>query len=300
LNDNRVLGSMLGSEDGEVRSACYLRYTQADLQPHMRRVVVEWMLEVTDEQKCDETVFPLSVVYLDKVVLVTTVRKDQLQLVAAACMFVASKFKDTYPISAQNLVIYTDCSITVDQLLEWEMLLLDSLKWNICCIVPHDFIDQLLARLPLDADQRLSIRRHTVAFIELCTIDVEFGACPSSMIACGSVMAAANGLLGESVCGRLQLLHRLHQITAIDPDCLRQCHEQIENALRATVSKPTSGDSDSSTSGLSSSGDGDSASAAGDVRTRSGDNNTSTASTQPATPTDVRDVRLSDGDGCSS
>ena len=61
--------------------------------------------------------FPLSVVYLDLVVNVLDVAKNQLQLVASVCMFIASKFRDSVPLNAQSLVIYTDRSITIDDLL---------------------------------------------------------------------------------------------------------------------------------------------------------------------------------------
>jgi len=59
----------------------------------------------------------LSVIYLDQVVSVLPVGKTRLQLVACVCMFIASKFRDTCHLSAKILAMYTDCSITVEQLL---------------------------------------------------------------------------------------------------------------------------------------------------------------------------------------
>jgi len=73
--------------------------------------------QVLEEQKCEEDVFCLSVNYLDRVLSVLPLRKTQLQLIASVCMFVASKFTDTVALSAERLVMYTDYSITVDQLL---------------------------------------------------------------------------------------------------------------------------------------------------------------------------------------
>ena len=97
------------------------------LEHFLRRLLLD-ILQVTEEQKCDEEVFPLSVNYLDQVVSVLKIRKSCLQLVACACMFVASKFRETNQLGAKILVLYTDCSITVDQLL----VLLCSLC-RICC-----------------------------------------------------------------------------------------------------------------------------------------------------------------------
>jgi len=75
------------------------------------------ILQVTDEQNCEEEVFPLSVIYLDQVVSVLTVRKSCLQLAACVCMFIASKFRETNHLSSNVLVMYTDSAFTVDQLL---------------------------------------------------------------------------------------------------------------------------------------------------------------------------------------
>jgi len=83
---------------------------------------------VTEEQRCEEEVFPLSVIYLDHVVSVLPVGKTRLQLVACACMFVASKFRETSHLSAKSLVVYTDCSITVDQLLVCIVIVVCSLS----------------------------------------------------------------------------------------------------------------------------------------------------------------------------
>ena len=70
-----------------------------------------------DEQRCEEEVFPLSMNYLDRFLSVCDTPRTRLQLLGAACMFVASKLKETNPISAEKLVIYTDNSITLSMLM---------------------------------------------------------------------------------------------------------------------------------------------------------------------------------------
>ncbi|XP_040023987.2 G1/S-specific cyclin-D1 [Gasterosteus aculeatus] len=237
LND-RVLHTMLKAEEHYLPSPNYLKCVQKEIVPKMRKIVATWMLEVCEEQKCEEEVFPLAMNYLDRFLSVEATRKTRLQLLGATCMFLASKMKETVPLTAEKLCIYTDNSVQPGELLQMELLVLNKLKWDLASVTPHDFIEHFLSKLKIYPSTKQTLRKHAQTFVALCATDVNFIASPPSMVAAGSVVAAVQGLYLKSQDASLSsqnLTNFLSQVIRSDPDCLRSCQEQIESLLESSL-----------------------------------------------------------------
>ncbi|KAM4618351.1 G1/S-specific cyclin-D1-like [Polymixia lowei] len=275
LND-RVLQALLRAEDNYLPATNYFKCVQKDVAPYMRRIVSTWMLEVCEEQKCEEEVFPLAMNYLDRFLSVEPTKKNRLQLLGAACMFLASKMKETIPLTAEKLSIYTDNSITPTQLLQMELMILSKLKWDLAAVTPLDFIDHFLSQLPIRRDSKPILRKHAQTFVALCATDVKFIANPPSMIAAGSMVAAMEGLqlriVGNALTSQ-NMTEQLAQIIRSDPDCLRACQEQIESLLETSLRQAQQQRPHSVTMETKNMGDG----AGKDLS---------------STPTDVRDINI--------
>ena len=115
VQDSRILDNLIDRQSKSSKD--YFANVQTEIKPHMRKIVSDWMLEVTEEQNCEPEVFHLAINYLDRFLSTRNIRKTQFQLVASVCLFLASKFKQTCPLLAEHLVIYTDYSITVQDIM---------------------------------------------------------------------------------------------------------------------------------------------------------------------------------------
>uniref|UniRef100_A0A8C3PIA4 Cyclin D3 n=1 Tax=Calidris pygmaea TaxID=425635 RepID=A0A8C3PIA4_9CHAR len=248
LGDRRVLQNLLSQEERYSPHVSYFHCVQREIKPYMRKMLAFWMLEVCEEQKCEEEVFPLAMNYVDRYLSSVPVRKNHLQLLGAVCMLLASKLRETMPLTVEKLCIYTDNSITPQQLLDWELLVLEKLKWDLVSVIANDFLAHILHHLPLPQDKVELVKKHAQTFIALCATDYTFAMYPPSMIATGSIGAAIHGLTvsvnnftGEAI------TELLASITGTEVDCLKACQEQIEAALAESLKQASQSQQEYST-----------------------------------------------------
>ncbi|NXN95653.1 CCND1 protein, partial [Rhinopomastus cyanomelas] len=232
LND-RVLQTMLKAEETCSPSVSYFKCVQKEILPYMRKIVATWMLEVCEEQKCEEEVFPLAMNYLDRFLSFEPLKKSRLQLLGATCMFVASKMKETIPLTAEKLCIYTDNSIRPDELL---VISQQEGTFPLRVFGRESWRKSRCVRTGFSLEQ--SLQPVFVFSLFFLHADIKFISNPPSMIAAGSVVAAVQGLhLGNTntFLSYQCLTHFLSQVIKCDPDCLRACQEQIESLLESSL-----------------------------------------------------------------
>ncbi|KAF9824290.1 hypothetical protein SFRURICE_019970 [Spodoptera frugiperda] len=191
--DPRLLLNLLALERAHALHTDYFQNVQIDIQPFMRKVVTTWMLEVCEEQQCEEQVFPLAVSYMDRFLAQRAISRQQLQLLAVTAMLVASKFRQCHPLSVDLLCAYTDNTVFPQEVREWEVMLLQRLNWQLSIATAFDFVEPFLARVPWGRTNPL-VRTHALTLTSVCYTETEFLLVPASLIAAACITAAARGL----------------------------------------------------------------------------------------------------------
>merc|ERR1719369_1188225 len=104
---------------------------QPDISHSMRSILVDWLVEVSEEYKLHDETLYLAVNYIDRFLSQMSVLRGKLQLVGTAAMFIAAKFEEIYPPDATEFVYITDDTYTKRQVLRMEHLILKVLAFDL-------------------------------------------------------------------------------------------------------------------------------------------------------------------------
>ena len=240
--DDRVLANMIRHETRYLPSnPDYFRYVQPEIRPHMRKIVSDWMLEVCQELACQPEVFCLAMNLMDRFLARCRISKSQLQLLGAVCLFLSSKFKETAPIPSEKLVMYTDFSVSLEEIREWELVVLHKLKWDLCSSTALDYLDHILPKLIIDpvVDQTV-LRRQTETIIALASTHYLFSYVRPSVIASSAIAVALRCIMPSfSAEGARTFLAGLQAFSRAEACDLEACSTAMIQTLPAYLTTTT-------------------------------------------------------------
>ena len=194
VRDQRVRENLLMAESSKKVVDYCGTGLQREVAPHMRKIVTDWMMEVCEDQQCQPQVFFLAVSYMDRVLSTLTIKKNQFQLLAAVCILLASKFSQVVSITSEQLVIYTDNSVSKKELLQWEIMVLEVLKWEISTPTVNCFLNLLYSSFNVSEQ----VQRQAEAIAALAITEYKFLMAKDSVLAASALATALKEELGNS------------------------------------------------------------------------------------------------------
>jgi hypothetical protein len=122
----------------------YLEHVQGDMNTKMRAILVDWLVEVSEEYKlCADTLYQ-AVNYIDRFLSLQVVQRSQLQLVGVSCMWVAAKYEEIYPPNVADFCYITDNTYAKEQLIQTEEVVLKRLSYELTVPTAKTFLRRLL------------------------------------------------------------------------------------------------------------------------------------------------------------
>ncbi|KAK4274644.1 hypothetical protein QN277_017838 [Acacia crassicarpa] len=108
----------------------YIKKVQRDINPHMRGVLVDWLVEVAEEYNLVSDTLYLTVAYIDKYLSLNALSRHKLQLLGVSSMLIASKYEEIKPPEVEEFCYITDNTYTKEEVVTMEAEILKSLKYE--------------------------------------------------------------------------------------------------------------------------------------------------------------------------
>lgn len=144
---------------------------QGDITHAMRSILVDWLVEVGEEYKLQTETLHLAVNYIDRFLSYMAVQRSKLQLVGAACMFIAAKYEEIYPPDVSEFVYITDDTYNKRQVLRMEHLVLKVLNFYLSVPSTHLFISKIIESAPQGYPNKGKLESLANYLCELALVD---------------------------------------------------------------------------------------------------------------------------------
>ncbi|GFS42148.1 cyclin-dependent protein kinase 3;2 [Actinidia rufa] len=93
---------------------------QKDINPAMRDILLDWLVEVAEEYKLVSDTLYLTVSYVDRFLSHHFVNRNKLQLLGISCMLIASKYEEISPPHVEDFCYITDNTYSKEEVVSME------------------------------------------------------------------------------------------------------------------------------------------------------------------------------------
>ncbi|OIS99540.1 PREDICTED: cyclin-A2-4 [Nicotiana attenuata] len=169
----------------------FMETLQRDITQSMRGILVDWLVEVSEEYKLVPDILYLAVHFIDLFLSQNYVERPKLQLLGITCMLIASKYEEIRPLHVEECCFISDNTYTKSEVLAMESLVLKLLGFQLSVPTAKTFLRRFL-RAAQASYKNPSLELECLAnyLAELTLVDYDFLKFLPSAIAASSVFLA--------------------------------------------------------------------------------------------------------------
>ncbi|PWA56303.1 Cyclin A/B/D/E [Artemisia annua] len=110
--------------------ADYIEKVQKDVTVNMRGVLIDWLVEVSEEYSLLPESLYLTISYIDRYLSLNLLNRQRLQLLGVSSMLIASKYEEITPPHTEDFCDITDNTYTKQEVVKMEAEVLKTLKFE--------------------------------------------------------------------------------------------------------------------------------------------------------------------------
>ncbi|KAL5813310.1 hypothetical protein ACOSQ3_028260 [Xanthoceras sorbifolium] len=191
---------------------------QTDITPHMRDILINWLIEVHFKFELMHETLYLMVTLLDHYLSQVKIKKSEMQLVGLTALLLASKYEDFWHPRVKDLISISAESYTRNQMLGMEKLMLRTLKFRLNVPTPYVFMLRFLKAAQSDT----KLEHLAFYLIELSLVQYEALKFKPSLLCASAIYVARCTLHMTPVWTPLLGKHARYDVSHI-----RDCAEMI-------------------------------------------------------------------------
>lgn len=169
----------------------FMETVQRDITQSMRGILVDWLVEVSEEYKLVTDTLYLTVYLIDWFLSKNYIERQRLQLLGITCMLIASKYEEINAPRIEDFCFITDNTYTKAEVLKMESQVLKSSEYQLFAPTIQTFVRRFLRAAQASyKDQSLELEYLANYLAELTLMDYGFLNFLPSIIAASAVFLA--------------------------------------------------------------------------------------------------------------
>ncbi|XP_061352628.1 cyclin-A1-1-like [Gastrolobium bilobum] len=179
------------SEAKKRPSADFMEKIQKDINPSMRAILIDWLVEVAEEYRLVPDTLYLTVNYIDRYLSGNVMNRQRLQLLGVASMMIASKYEEICAPQVEEFCYITDNTYFKDEVLQMESTVLNFLKFEMTAPTIKCFLRRFVrAAQGVDEVPSLQLECLTNYIAELSLLEYSMLCYAPSLIAASAIFLA--------------------------------------------------------------------------------------------------------------